>query len=321
MTSYVRKYQKNRDTKNSHHDINRNTNVRRKADDVRSDSSYYDDITGPRSIDTPPDPSKLSTPDRKRLLLKRISQLEETDKYIDELNNRMSTLSDRKSSRTSYAKSLVSNEYNTAKYVLNTNSNPRPFTVSPIPNSTNDVRHIVVAQRYVSTNSPNRHSPVRQSMTLDVQPRDNYAQSLAETYTVSPKKDRIPSLPENEATKSSYKQYRYISDVPTKGVKNIRKADRQYRKHVITKAEQLLNERKRRERMNDSALNVSARTAQRLALNQPTHPKRSRSRSPMSDTEYVEVPETIDDDVISGFSGVNDRNRQLLLSGVPSAAQ
>ena len=284
MANYRDIYQKKKEHANSEHTPRKeadhqSVHVKRKKDSNR--------------IHTPVDPAELSSADRKRLLEKRISQLEENERHIANIQQEMAH-SSREKSRTSYH----------------------------------------------SQNSGSRR------------PSDSDTYVISRGSKASISNASMP-IPEDEIDTTDYDKYRYMSDVTTKNVRNVRKAGRNYRMSVRSKAEQLLIDRRIRSRGRQRA-SVIKNTEQMLsgrntkdyraddnykeninrstqANSRPPRPrdrffpcKDDRSWSSPSDDEFVEVPEYVDSDTSSvhrAYSLPPPRTRKSMRSDIPSAAQ
>ncbi|XP_052761034.1 echinoderm microtubule-associated protein-like 1 isoform X3 [Mya arenaria] len=258
-----------------------------------------------RTIDTPTDPSKLSTADRKKLLLKRISQLEETDQYIDNLQTEMAATA-RQNSQSGHASSVNSvHRTPSPRYDMKAGLSDRTLLNSP--NNFRPASQIRVRSR------ENRLDTERH-----LRAPNDLGNTLSETYTVSSKPPvyKTSSIPGNDIINGDYTNYRYLTDIKTRNVQNIRKVDRKYRTSILNKAEKLLNERKRRQL--PSTGEESQRTLQRRLSRNRTYTKRPLSRSPISDSDIVEVPETLDS---APSSAILPRRWKSRRSDIPSAAQ
>lgn len=252
-------------------------------------------------IETPVNPSELSSEDRKLLLQKRISQLEENDRYIYNLQLEMANNAREKSRNSDHSYSTDAGS-----------------------------RRVSETGTYVIS-------------------RDSHEIGRKDSFTSIP-------IPEEDIDTSNYDKYRYLSDIRTKNVQNVRKADRNYRRSVLDKAERLLIERRLRSRGRNRAniiknaeriledrkareyttrLNDSDNERPQKQRN-PNHntlnpnvdyvETRSRSpRSPRSEDEFVEVPEYVDSDSSSTVRAYSlpppPRTQKSLRSDIPSAAQ
>lgn len=171
--------------------------------------------------------------------------------------------------------------------------------------------------------------------------RDSYETERKASFSNMP-------IPEDEIDTTNYDKYRYLSDVKTGGVQNVRKADRNYRISVRSKAERLLMERRIRSRGRKRAA-VIRNTEQMLKerntgdyspgfsdsenqveQNRIPRPRDqylpnvdNRSRSPRSDDEFVEVPEYVESDTSSvyAYSLPPPRTRKSMRSDIPSVVQ
>jgi len=257
-----------------------------------------------RNIETPVDPTKCSSADRKQLLLRRIAELEETDNYINTLQAEMAA--------TAHQRSRASRHGPDSRYDGRSDISDRTLLLSP-----HNARPVPPAEHPPE----NGHGTNAHLEVPNVKNNNAYAQSIPETYVVSSKKSPVTSpVPNNDDVGKGYGEYRYLSDVRTRDVQNVRKSDRRYRTSVLDKAEQLLKERERKNReFLADKLDVSnaPRRTHSLTRNR-TYTTRPGSRSPLSDSEIVQVPETLDS---SAPSPIPTWTRKSKRSDIPSAAQ
>ena len=233
---------------------------------------YTSDDEGDGNI-TPENPDILTTEERRRLLEKRIKQLEENERKILELQlkERSSQQHSRYSER-SYATSGKRADPEGPKYY---------FT-----------------ERYSRTDNP-----------------DTFRTDLYDSFSIQDKP---------EETDEKMKEHAAIN-----------KISREYRANILNKAEKMIEDRKRREVEPLSGTNVSrvqeyVNQQQQMHLKQNARKERQnttfvtkRPRSPLSDSEYIEVPEYIDTDtdVSLGYRIRRKGRSQWSIRDIPSAIQ
>lgn len=213
---------------------------------------------------TPTDPSKLTSSARRRLLEKRIQELEENERRISTLQLEMAQK--REKSRNSQVSQHSQFEKSSGHYFTDTVDKERYILASKLSSIT---------------------SPIREDDVPDSHNRNN----------------------------------RDISNLKTEeGVQYVLKRGRSQRTSILNKAERLLNERKRRE-FNTSSDGDSDRPRDSYLSKNVTYvAKRSRSKSPINDTQFVLVPEVVENDEPSIYRNQNVLPQHGRLS-VPSVTK